>query len=620
MLTRDAAPAESVLLVFRDHVRRTPSAPALRERDHTVTYARLDEHARRIAAAIVERGVVAGTSVPLIADRSLGAVAGALGIMLSGCAYVPIVPGQPEDRLRHIVHEVAAPVVLTFEHDRAALASLGLAVLALDEEGLPAPLAEPVTVAPDDAAYVMYTSGSTGRPKGVVVRHRNLAAYTSAIVALTGASARPLTFATTATLAADLGNTAVFPALASGGSLRILGYETALDGVLLERELGADPVDVLKITPSNLRVLLASAHDPRTILPREMLICGGESLTWDLVRRVRESGATCAIVNHYGPTETTVGALVHRVRDDESGAAHETVPLGTPLPGVHAYVLGEDMCPCAAGETGELFIGGVGVARGYVGRPEETAARFLPDPFVSDRATIYRTGDRVRFLANGELGFAGRVDDQVKIRGYRVEPGEIEAILSAHPAVRAVAIIPREQGETVLDAFVVGGMDVDDLRAYAAERLPEYMIPRTWTPLAALPLTANGKVDRSALRVSVLAAPANDVGAMTPTEVTIARIWCDVLERTDIGRDDDFFALGGHSLSATIAVAHIRSAFAGADVTLRAFFREPTLAAVAALVDAEQARTSEARLGAALDAVDALSDDEVRALLAEGAQ
>jgi amino acid adenylation domain-containing protein len=470
----------------------------------------------------------------------------------------------------------------------------------------------------------MYTSGSTGEPKGVVVLHRNLSAYTAAIVELVDALARPLVFATTATLAADLGNTAVFPALVSGGALRVISYEAALDGALLAAELGGERLDVLKITPSNLGALLASAPDPLAVLPREALICGGEPLSWETVRRVRELGARCAAINHYGPTETTVGALAYRIGDDEAGAPGETVPIGAPLPGATAYVLDDELHPVAAGETGELYVGGTGVARGYAARPGETAARFLPDPFAElaglARATMYRTGDRVTPLGDGRLAFVGRADGQVKIRGYRVEPGEIEAVLGAHPAVSAVAVAARDAGEPVLDAYVVGTAGADELRAYLAERLPDYMIPRTWTSLAVLPLTANGKLDRAALPQPAAADTASDGPAPSPTEAAVARIWAEVIGTPRVGRDDNFFELGGHSLTATIAVASIRAEFDDVELSLREFFRAPTVRAVAAHVDELLARAHDARLADALGTLDALSDDEVRALLAQRAQ
>ncbi len=616
-----------VTRAFADQARRTPAATALVEGGRAWSYEELAERAGRVAAALAARGCGRGAFVPLAADRCGEAVAGMLGILMAGAAYVPVVPDQPLARIRHVAGEVGAALVVARERDRARLSELGLPVVALDDGRLPPALTfAPEPAGGDDPVYVMYTSGSTGQPKGVVVLHRNLSAYTAAIVALTGAAARPQVFATTATLAADLGNTAVFPALVSGGALRVISYEAALDGALLAAELGGAPIDVLKITPSNLGALLAGARDPLAVLPRAMLICGGEPLGWETVRRVRELGAGCAVVNHYGPTETTVGALVERVAEGEPGAPGETVPIGVPLPGATAYVLDEELRPVAAGETGELYVGGSGVARGYVARELETRARFLADPFAArDGAAapvMYRTGDRARRLADGRLAFVGRTDGQVKIRGYRVEPGEIEAVLSAHPAVNAVAVTARAagHGEPVLDAYVVGSASADELRRYAAERLPDYMVPRSWTALAALPLTANGKLDRAALPAPAGPAAAGGAPALSPTEAAVARIFAEVIGTPPVGAEADFFELGGHSLTATIAVASIRAEFGDVELSLRAFFRAPTVRAVAALVDELLARAHEARLVEALGALDALSDDEVRALLAQRAQ
>jgi acyl-coenzyme A synthetase/AMP-(fatty) acid ligase/acyl carrier protein len=345
-------------------------------------------------------------------------------------------------------------------------------------------------------------------------------------------------------------------------------------------------VDVLKIVPSHLESLLASGGGG--VLPRRYLITGGEALRPALVEAIEGSGAGCRMINHYGPTETTVGSLVERLEAGERWAG-ATVPIGRPLGNTQVYVLDPRGQVCPVGVAGELYIGGQGVARGYRNRPELTAERFVADRF-SGTGRLYRTGDRVRSGWDGRIEYLGRLDDQVKVRGYRVEPGEIAGVLERQPEVRQAVVVAREdaRGAMSLVGYVVaregqtarGG----ELAARLRAELPEYMVPQAVVVLARLPLTANGKLDRSALPQPEALAGESYQPPQTPTQQLVAEIWAEVLKLPRISRDDDFFLLGGHSLIATQVIARIRERF-GVEIALRSLFEQPTLSRFATAVD-----------------------------------
>jgi acyl-coenzyme A synthetase/AMP-(fatty) acid ligase len=420
------------------------------------------------------------------------------------------------------------------------------------------------------------------------VTHTNLAAYTAAVAQRVGAAAG-MAFASVSEVSTDLGNTAIFPALTTGGVIHLIDAETAMDGNALAARAATQPIDVIKITPTHLRALL-DADDG--VLPGRWLIVGGEAFSWDLVDRIRASGASCQILNHYGPTETTVGCCTFEVPSDDVAvrSASATVPIGRPLAGAGIYVLDAHREPQPPGVPGELWVTGAGVARGYVGRAEETAERFVPA--VNGDGRMYRTGDRVRFLASGDVEFLGRVDDQIKIRGFRVEPGEIEARLASHPGVRHAAVVGRPHpadGELSLIAYVVGSPapEAGELQAFLSRTLPEHMIPTRIIAIEAMPLTPSGKVDRRALpdpaeveaeRTASFVAPRDEL------EQEIAAIWCELLGVSEVGVMDDFFALGGHSLLATQAIMRVRRRYG--NVPLAAMFNAPTIASLAEAIRA----------------------------------
>jgi acyl-coenzyme A synthetase/AMP-(fatty) acid ligase/acyl carrier protein len=387
-------------------------------------------------------------------------------------------------------------------------------------------------------------------------------------------------------ISTDLGNTSVYGALCSGGTLVLIDAVTAADPAALSRRLRESPVDVLKITPSHLAALVAG--EDAGVLPARWLVLGGERAPWDLVERVRRLSAV-AIMNHYGPTETTVGCCAMAV-DGPGPWAPRSVPIGRPLANTACYVLDARQRLVDIGLPGRLFVGGAGVARGYVGQDALTAQRFVPNPFSAQgelgQTRMYDTGDLARWLPDGTLEFLGRVDDQIKIRGYRVEPGEVESALRAHPRVRdAVVVAADDGGAPRLVAYAVSAppASAQDLRLHLQTLLPDQMVPSAIALMAELPRTASGKIDRRALPdpATIAVEPEGPyVAPSTPVEEAIAAVWAEVLAVERVSATDDFFALGGHSLLATHVVAQLRSDFA-VDLPLYALFVSPTVQTLA---------------------------------------
>ena len=594
------AGGDTVAQLFERAAAATPTATAVVAADGVLTYAELNERANRLAHRLRTLGVGRDDAVALCMDRTTHSVVALLGAIKAGGAYLPLNYEHPPARLAHQLAESGAAVLLTETGLTGQLPPFEGAILVLDDhtalDGESDCNLDPVNQ-PDDLVYVMYTSGSTGTPKGAGITHKNLANYVTGVLdRLDLQEVRGATFGAVSALSTDLGNTSVFPALLGGGTLHLVSPADALDGARFAAYTQSHALDVLKLTPSHLRALLDAADDA-SILPRRWLVLGGEALPWQLVERLRATGSACRIINHYGPTETTIGTCTFEIESTYPQGA--TVPIGTPLPGMRAYVVDRQLQPLPLGVPGELCIGGAGVARGYVRQPDETAARFLPDPFTeTPGALLYRTGDRVRALPNGSIEFLGRVDDQVKIRGYRVEPGEVERVLAAHSSVATCTVIARDDGDggKELVAYVVGADDAttDQLQGFLRESVPPYMIPARFVRMDALPLTPSGKVDRRALPdPGQLERVAEYVAPRTPVEEELARIWENLLGVERVGVHDDFFALGGHSLLATQAVIRIRDAVA--DVPLHSLFNAPTVAALAqAIVDAEIAADADA--------------------------
>jgi amino acid adenylation domain-containing protein len=595
--SRDLGAATTMAELLQRAATRAPSSDAVISGEARLTWRELAQRGNQLAHRLRAAGVRPDVPVGLCFDRSVEMIVGVYGIFAAGGAYVPLLPDQPAARLAKQVEECGARVVVTLVPHRALLPD-NVEVVALDADAdalaaLPTD-APALDVRPEHLAYVLFTSGSTGVPKGVAVTHANLVHYTRAIASVLGLeldapdAARggpqdtprsPWHCATVSSLAADLGHTSVFPALASGGVLHVLPSDVAMDATRYQAYVAAHPIDLLKITPSHLNALLG-AEISAAHLPAKWLVLGGEPCPWPLVERVRAVGR-CRVLNHYGPTETTVGACTLEVgASDVRSFAPATVPIGRPLPNVSAHVLDRAGEAVPVGVPGELWIGGAGVARGYVNRDALTRERFA----TVDGERRYRTGDRVRRLPDGTIEFLGRLDEQVKVRGYRVELGEIEVVIARHQRVRqAVVAFVDDQ---LVGYIVPQAEHVDDavLAAHVAAELPDYMVPSAWVRLHTVPMNANGKVDRAALPRPTVAA-ASDGAPRTETESRLLALWAEVLKKESIGVHENFFALGGHSLLAIRLLGRIAKTF-GQRVPLRTLFENPTVAELATRIDA----------------------------------
>ncbi len=579
---RSDYPREATLPeLFARQARRTPDAVALVQGDAAMTYGELLGRVRRLAAHLRGHGVMPDVRVALALPRSFDLIAAILGILEAGGAYVPIDGGYPVDRIARLLGDSGAAVLVTCGGRGDRLAGLGLAVLDLDALPETPDTDRSAKPSPENLAYVMYTSGSTGAPKGVAVTHRNVAR----LVLGTGYArfGPDEVFLQLAPVSFDASTLEIWGPLLHGGRLAL-----APDGPVSLSELGAllrrHEVTALWLTAGLFHQMVDEEIEGLAGL--RQLLAGGDVLSPGHVRRALERLPDTVVINGYGPTEGTTFSACHLMRD--AAAVSDPVPVGRPIANTTAWVLDSAMGSVPIGTPGDLYVGGDGLARGYFGRPDLTAERFVPDPFgVGGR--LYRTGDRARWLRDGTLDFLGRADLQLKIAGWRIEPAEVEAALAAHPQIQEAVVAAVDDGTAGkrLAAWVASRPPAPipaptpaELRAWLRERLPEPMIPSLWAILDRLPLTPNGKVDRRALPTPAPAAGGSAAPA-SDAERTLAGIWAALLGCDRVGADGDFFALGGNSLLALQALSRIRDAF-GVELPVGALFAAPTPAALAA--------------------------------------
>ena len=589
--------------MFAAQVARRPECVAVETEDGQLTYAELADRAGRLAQRLAELGAGLETIVALALPRSPDLVVGLVAAMQAGAAYLALDPDYPAERLRLMLDDADPVVVVT----NAALTGTvpdrpGQARLVLDDPVTAAelaarPVTAPIGLRPDHPAYVIYTSGSTGRPKGVVVSHAGVAKLLDTqheVYGITETS-RVLQFASPSF---DLAFWELCQALCSGGTLILIPPEKRVVGVELTDYIALKQPTHLALPPSVMTMLPAEAELPLGV----SMLCGTEAVPPEVVTRF---AAGRRIFNAYGPTEATVNSTLFLMPPDcGSESWRGPVPIGPPDPHVRAYVLDRRLGLVPPGTPGELYLGGEGLARGYLGQPGLTATRFVADPFGPAGSRLYRTGDRARWDRQGRIEFLGRVDDQIKIRGFRIEPAEIEAVLQAHPAVGAAVVVARDdhaQGAAALRrlvAYVVpttserptpppgpdghppaAGADPDpsELRAWLADRLPSYMVPAAVVVLDAFPLTPNKKIDRAALPAPDLRPDRAGRRPSSPTEEILAAVFAEVLGLPAVGMDDDFFVLGGHSLLAARLIGRIRASL-GLELPIRALFESPTVA------------------------------------------
>lgn len=595
--------------LFAEQAARTPDAPALLWQDQEISYRELHERSGRFARFLVNRGIGQGDYVGLCVERSPLMIISLLGILKAGAAYVPLDPEYPVGRLRYVLADTGAGLLLTQRHLTHLFPDYEGEIVSLDEEQErfdELPVAPDTGAVPSGVAYVIHTSGSTGRPKGVLVTHQSLAHHSSA-VNTTFRLAPGDRVLQCRSLSFDAAAEEIFPPLLHGAAL-VLGSDP------LRQTFRSLTQQVIETGTTFLSIPTAFWHswvleeDCLVRLASEsalriMIVAGEKADRRALTTWKTWAGRGIRWCNVYGPTEGTITSTIFEPESDgEDNGWASSVPIGRPIPNVRTHILDENMRPIPAGTVGELYIGGEGVAVGYLNKPATTAEKFLADPFSDTGGQrLYRTGDLVRERADGCIEFIGRQDHQVKLRGYRIELGEIERVLSEHPGIRScVALVDETDPENrSLVCYVIAreeaGAATGELTAHLRRELPWYMIPAAIHVIEKFPMTPNGKVDRSALLSlgQETAQQAEYLAPRTPVEATLAAIWEEVLDQQSISIDADFFQAGGHSLLAATLISRIRSRL---DVRLpaRVLFESPTIAGLAAAITGMEQETASA--------------------------
>ncbi|MCK5574126.1 MAG: amino acid adenylation domain-containing protein, partial [Bacteroidetes bacterium] len=604
---------------FEQLVDKYPDVLAVMAGAESLTYRELDHRANQLSRYLRGLGVGPETLVGVCMERSLEMVIGVVGILKAGAGFVPLDPTYPAERLGYMIEDSGLSVLLTQEELCERLDSYEVRLVPLDssweaiareEETSPE-----VNTVPANLAYAIYTSGSTGKPKGTLLQHQGLCNLATAQIQAfgVGPASRILQFSS---LSFDASVWETVMALLSGATLVMANRESLATGQGLLEVLREHHISTVTLPPSVLAVV------PEEPLPElRTLITAGEKCTPDLVERWGEGRS---FFNAYGPTETTVCASMLRVDD----RYEEGPPIGRPILNTRIYLMDRSLEAVPVGVAGELHVGGVGLARGYLGRADLTAERFIPDPFSGEEgARLYKTGDLACYLPDGSIDFVGRIDDQVKVRGFRIELGEIEAVLGLHPAIRDVVVIVREdiaEDKRIVTYVVPRSAESpasSELRSFLREQVPEFMVPSTFVFLDEMPLMPNGKIDRRALPVpersrddleNVYVAPRDDA------EQWLAELSAKLLGVEKVGVHDDFFELGGHSLLATQLISRVRQKF-DVEIPLRAIFAAPTVAGLAEKIEGmkKESQGSLEAISEKLKSIENLSQSEVEALLGE---
>lgn len=618
--------------LFEAQVARTPEAVAAEFQGDQLTYRELNRRANQLAHYLQKQGVGPEVLVGISVERSLEMLVAMLGVLKAGGAYVPLDPKYPRERIAFMIEDAQLSLVLTQQDLSTALDVAKSRLLFIDkaeatfaQESTENPNTE---VAPSNLAYLIYTSGSTGNPKGVMVEHRSVAHFTSVAAAEYSITPRDrvLQFAS---LSFDLSVEEIYPALTRGATVVLRTDEMISSTSDFFRCCDEWKISVLDLPTAYWHELVENMGGSDPILPPSvrLVIIGGEKalpervMTWQEQTRGR-----VRLVNTYGPTETTVVATMYDVNGDVEIGRRRNVSIGRPIANTTVYVLDQFLKPAPIGVAGELHIGGAGLSRGYLNRPDLTAEKFITNPFSNQPGSrLYKTGDLVRYRADGNIEFLGRVDNQIKIRGFRVELGEIEQALRLHSGVSDCAVVLREarQNDQRLVAYVVARDQsrpaVSELRDFLKAKLPSYMVPAVFEMIEALPLMPNGKINRRALPEPQARFERDEsfVAPRTPIEELMANAWREVLNLEHIGIHDNFFDLGGHSLLATQVIARVRSTL-NYELPLRRLFETPTIAGLAgAIRDSHADNTNDTEFAALLAELDQLSDDEARQQFAQ---
>lgn len=600
--------------LFEKQVERTPDAIAVLFEEASLTYRQLNERANQLARYLIRFGVGPEKLVGFYTERSLDTVIGILGILKAGAAYLPIDPAYPADRIRFMLDDANASVLITSSSLLASLGQTSAFVLCLDTNSSNIQK-EPtgnlsVSVVPDNLAYTIYTSGSTGKPKGCLVTHYNVVRLMQAMDPWIHSTPEDV-WTLFHSHAFDFSVWEIWGALLYGAQLVVVPYWVSRSPQMFHQLLRDRKVTVLNQTPSAFRQLMqVDVESSHNDLALRLVLFGGEALDLQSLRPWfdKHGDERPVLANSYGITETTVLVTYRPVTIEDTRDGVGSL-IGEPMPDLSLYLLDAQLQPVPVGTPGEIFVAGAGVARGYLNRPELTAARFIDDPFSSEPGhRLYRSGDLARRLESGEIEYLGRIDSQLKIRGFRIELGEIEAALRQHPDIKDAVVNPVGQdADKTLVAYIVPftvAPSPETLRAFLAPSLPQYMVPSTFLTLASIPLNANGKTDRSALPIPTQQnnAAAEYIAPRTHVEKELAEIWQQSLGVARVGIHENFFQIGGHSLTAMRVVLSIHRSF-DVDVPVSMVFGNPTIAALAIVI--EEMRDS------------AHSDEEIMRMLSE---
>jgi amino acid adenylation domain-containing protein len=581
-----------------------PNALAIADDRTVMTYGEIDARANRLANYLIAHGVGPETIVGLCLDRSPESIVGALAVLKSGGAFLPLDPAYPRERLLFMLNDAQPSVVIALDSEARSISCGQWKVLSIDRDETWENYSTEAPVTPfnsEQLAYVIYTSGSTGQPKGVAITHAsllNLIAWHRAEFAVkTTDRASHL-----ASVGFDAAVWEVWPYLAAGASLHLPDATTRVSPEQLRDWLVKEGITISFLPTALAEQVMALEWPPQTAL--RVLLTGADTL-----HRCPTSRLPFELINNYGPTECTVVATSGRVRPDIDAKGLPTI--GRPIANNAIYILDENLREVPSGAEGELCIGGMGVARGYLNRQELTSEKFIADRFSqAPGARLYRTGDLARYLANGEIAYLGRIDEQIKILGYRIEPAEVERVLNRHSAIGSSVVVARGDEKRLAAYLVISNGTIPtalELRRLVTSELPEYMAPSIFVRLDKLPTTPNGKVDRSALPEPDLDNTLRDESFVAPrsaTEMRLATILSSLLNLTEVSVNDNFFLLGGHSLLGTQLIARIRSTF-GVDLTLRALFESPTIVELSSEIE-----------NSIIARVESMSEEEALSLLA----
>jgi len=578
----DYPPNKCIHELFEEQVRESPGTAALVFGKKQWTYTRLNALANQFAHYLISRGIGTGVLVPVCIDHSPEMIIAILGILKAGSAYVPLDPNSPTERLSYFLEDTKARVVVGNKGSKAlfqAFKDVDFIDLTGDISILKNQPKENLNTnfTSDNLAYIIYTSGTTGKPKGVMIEHRSLADHCFGVIESAGLKSCR-SFALFSPLAFDAGHSIIHSAFLLGACLHVLPLDLIMNSENVKSYIDANAIDCIKIVPS---LWLSYARLNQIIMPRKAIIFGGEAFRLNILNYLRNLDHCATIYNHYGPTEATIGKCIYKV--DPAGA-YQNVPIGRPFSNTRVYILDDLLQLVPVGIRGELYIAGDGVARGYLGQPGLTAEKFIPDPFLTGACErMYKTGDKVRWLADGNIEYLGRKDEQVKIDGYRIELGEIEDVLLKSGLVSQAVVISDldKNGSQRLMQCIVPAEQYHRtaLHAILRKNLPEYMIPVIWVELDSIPLTANGKIDKKEL-VNLAGIHKPYIAPQNNAEARLAAVWQELLKRERISIDDNFFELGGNSLLAVVLFKKIKKEF-NKDFPLAAIFSAPTISQLA---------------------------------------